>query len=240
MTVSWTVENALRPKKKKTVQSTHCPRCERKDEAYSTLEFSENDEIRQDRPICKTQKAKNGHQRDNCTDAKPASSDKSGNGMSSRMKPIHSVNTFFTDARHSRTYRLVNRDQAYSDTTAHRVSKMPKIWKFKRNGLVFDATDPITVLYFLKTLNTACHSNGVLEGAVLSLIYYFMRKPLSAALLFRLQLRSARCSKLKKMNRSIFANAEMVNYMLWSWRNDEVVAETVPISISLLSGRPPQ
>lgn len=72
------------------------------------------------------------------------------------MKVIHPVNSMLTDALDLCTYRLVNRDETYSDRISQRISKLQKRLKAQMRDQVFDAIKLITILLFFKTFNTVC------------------------------------------------------------------------------------
>lgn len=140
---------------------------------------------------------------------------------------ISPVNSFLTDVVHCCNYRLINRDQTNNDSIAQRISKMLKKMEARmRNHQVFDASNLISILSLSKKFKTACDSNEISEDAILRLIHCFMKKPWNTAVFSRLQLRTARSSKLNKNDGSLFVYRELVSHLLATYATDDVSNRT--------------
>lgn len=98
----------------------------------------------------------------------------------------------FTDALDYCTYRLASRDQMFNDRIAQRFSKVQKRLMVQMRNQVFNASDPSSILSFMRAFKTNSDSYVTSECSAIWFINYFMGKLPNETLFSRLYLKSLR------------------------------------------------
>lgn len=102
----------------------------------------------------------------------------------SAAKPdvIHPVNVGFADDVDYRTYRIHNRSQKYNEKMTARTAKLANRTKAIMKPYKFEASYPVTILFFLWQSKRPYDSNGVSEWVAMWLLPFFIAKSLAATL----------------------------------------------------------
>lgn len=141
-----------------------------------------------------------------------------------RLKVIYFLNGMYNTAMDNRTYRLEDKWQKYNDDVARKILKWSKPFTVHMKSQTFDVTKLITILTFHNNFKLAGNSNEVHEGAAMWLSHLFI-KILAGAVV-----NDCTCLKLKRKRlqakRTIRTYFQVVNYLLFTYVADDVVAET--------------
>lgn len=103
-----------------------------------------------------------------------ASASKSGRVPGVRI--IRWATEIFWRAQNYITYRLITKYQEYEAGVACRISKLPSHSEDQMKTKTFDSWDLISVLSFLPVFRTAGNKNEITKGAMMWLLYRFLKK----------------------------------------------------------------
>lgn len=99
---------------------------------------------------------------------------------------INPVNAACPEALDYRTYRPHKRSLRYNGKMATGMAKMAKRVESIMKPYRFNASNPVTVLSYLRQYKRACDSNEVLERVAMWALPFFMAKPPAVFLIIRL------------------------------------------------------
>ena len=91
-------------------------------------------------------------------------------------------------------------------------------------GINFNGSDPVSIINFLSTFQTACNTNGVHEGAAMWIFQFFLKDAAKALVKSRTTATKKKRRKSSSADR-LTSYSEVVHFLLKTYATDEVLAE---------------
>ena len=139
------------------------------------------------------------------------------------LEALEPLNDLFTKAVDYRTYRLENRNAAYTSSVAQKITKQHKRLSFQMGDTTFSGDDPIAIIDFLQRFKIACDQNGFSEGAAMWLFQFYLKG--QAATLLHSRMQGNTMAVEEDQTEMLRTYPEVVNYLLETYATDEVIQE---------------
>lgn len=135
---------------------------------------------------------------------------------------IEPVNAYYWTALDYHTYFQDYQSPHSDNEVARTVAKMTKRLEVQLKSQNFDGSDLIFIPIFLPALQITCTTNGIHEGPVMWLFYFFMEMPAAAALSSRTCLINSGCLRQEG---KLTSQSQVINYLLVAYATDDIIAE---------------